>query len=292
MIHLQKDGATMDIALLGAEMREFQSADGKQRLWSGSPEVWKSTAPVLFPVIGMLKNGAIEIEGKTYQPPKHGFAKLMPFEVSEQGEDFVTLTLKQNEETKKVYPFDFALSVTHRFVKDGFETRYTVENHSSRAMPFAIGGHPGFRCPMNEGERFEDYVLRFEKPETGEHLLCTPEHYVGGSAIVELGADQRTLPLCYADYDRLDTYMFAGLHSRSVELVHRQTGKGIRVSFPEMEVLAIWTMPLKQAPYLCIEPWQGMPAYAEETGRFEDKPYHVKLGVGCAYTCGYRMEVI
>ena len=74
-------------------------------------------------------------------------------------------------------------------------------------------------------------------------------------------------------------------------MVHRDTGKGIRVSF-DMDVLAVWTSPGKQAPYLCIEPWQGGPAYADETGRFEDKPYHVALGVGEAYSCGYRMEIL
>lgn len=292
MIHLEKDGASMDIAPLGAEMRAFRSADGVQRIWSGNPAVWKSTAPVLFPIIGFLKNGKVSIAGRECEIPKHGFARLMEFETTDQGGDFVTLTLRQNEETKKAYPFDFALSVTHRFAGGGFETRYTVENHSSRAMLFAIGGHPGFVCPMREGERFEDYVLRFEKPETGETLLCSPEHLVGGSETIDLGADRRTLPLRYEEFNKRDTYIFPGLTSRSVELVHRETGHGIRVAFPEMEVLAIWTMPNQSAPYLCIEPWQGLPALSQDTGRFEDKPYHVELGVGQAYCCGYRMDLI
>ena len=292
MIVLEHEGARMEIAELGAEMRRFVSKDGVERIWSGDPAVWKSTAPVLFPTINLLKDGVVTIAGKECAVPKHGFAKYQLFEVTDQGDDYVTLTLSENEETKAVYPFDFALSVTHRFVENGFETRYVVENHTGRTMPFVIGGHPGFTCPMAEGEQFGDYVLRFEKEEEGRHLLNTPEHYMGEEAIVDLGGDRRTLALRYEDFDRLDTYVFAGLNSRSVDLVHREHGRGIRVSFPEMEVLAVWTMPGKQAPYLCIEPWQGLPPMADETGRFEDKPYHIDLGVGMSYTCGYRMEVI
>ena len=292
MIVLEHEGALMEIAELGAEMRRFRSKDGVERIWCGDPAVWKSTAPVLFPTINLLKDGVVTIDGVECAVPKHGFAKYQLFEVTDQGDDYVTLTLSENAETKAVYPFDFALSVTHRFTEGGFETRYVVENHTGRKMPFVIGGHPGFTCPMAEGEQFTDYVLRFAKEEEGRHLLNTPEHYMGEEAVVDLGEDHRTLTLRYEDFDRLDTYVFAGLNSRSVELIHKEHGHGIRVDFPEMEVLAVWTSPGKHAPYLCIEPWQGLPPMADETGRFEDKPYHITLGAGECYTCGYRMEVI
>ncbi len=292
MIRMEHEGAEMKIALKGAELLEYRGKDGRDRLWSGDKTVWGRVSPVLFPAIGAVKDGGATIAGKKYAIPRHGFARDMMFEVTEQGDDFVTLTAHENEESRKVYPFSFALSVMHRFLRDGFETRFIVENHSDRVMPFLLGGHPGFVCPMNSGERFEDYIVRFEKAETGECSLCTSqEHLVSGTEIVPLGEDQRTLRLNHADFDRLDTYIFAGLNSRRVDLVHQATGHGIRFSF-DMDVLAIWSMPFKNAPYVCIEPWQGMPAHADESGRFEDKPYHVELGIGQAYTCGYKMEII
>ncbi len=292
MIVLDHEGARMEIAELGAEMRRFRSADGVERIWSGDPAVWKSTAPVLFPTINMLKNGVITIDGVECRVPKHGFAKYEVFEVTDQGDDYVTLTLKENENTKKCYPFDFALSVTHRFVEGGFETRFVVENHTGRQMPFVIGGHPGFTCPMAEGESFTDYQLVFAKEESGRHLLVNPNLTLGDAIIADLGADHRTLALRYEDFDRLDTYVFIDVNSRSVELRHKEHGHGIRVDFPEMENLAVWTMPHKCAPYLCIEPWQGLPPLENDTGRFEDKPYHITLGAGEVYSCGYRMTVI
>lgn len=291
MIVLEYRGAVMEIAELGAEMRRFRSKDGVERIWSGDPAVWKSTAPVLFPTINLLKNGVVTIEGREWAVPKHGFAKYELFALTDQGEDYVTLTLTPNETIKAVYPFDFALHVTHRFTEGGFETRYAVENRSGRKMPFIIGGHPGFTCPMAAGEQFTDYHLRFEKEEDGRHLLCDADHLISGEETADLGADRRTLTLRYEEFDRLDTYIFAGLNSRSVDLVHKQHGHGIRVSF-DMEALAVWTMPGKHAPYLCIEPWQGLPPYADETGLFEDKPFHIALEAGERYTCGYRMEVL
>lgn len=291
MVCLKHNGAEMTITKFGAEMRSFKIGE-REFIWPGHPDVWKSSAPVLFPGIGAMKDGGTTIAGEWYAVPRHGFVKFMDFEVAEQSDDHVTLTFHQTEETQKVFPFDFELKVTYRFIEGGFETVFEVKNNSDRVMPFLIGGHPGFTCPMNEGETFEDYVLHFEKEETIGTTLCDgPGHTLAGTEPVNFGADNRTLALDHKDFDRLDTYIFSGLNSRKVDLIHKETRKGIRFSF-DMDVLAIWTSPGKNAPYVCIEPWQGSPAYADESGRFEDKPYHVELGAGETYTCGYQMETL
>ena len=292
MISLKYNGAEMCIAELGAEMRAFTTADGRDWIWRGSEKSWKSSAPVLFPAIGTLKDGGATIAGDFYAVPRHGFAKFQQFEVLEQGEDYISMILKENEETKKVYPFDFAFIVTYRFLENGFETRFTVENHSSREMPFLVGGHPAFNCPMKDGEQFEDYILYFEKEETIGSTLCPePAKLLTHQQEKCINDDGRTLELKYSWFDRYDTYILCGLNSRSVDLIHRDTRKGIRFSY-DMPVLAVWSMPNKCAPYVCLEPWQGCPAFADETGRFEDKPYHVSLGVGETFCCGYKMEII
>lgn len=290
MICLKYNGAEMNIAELGAEMRSFTTADGRDWIWRGSEKSWKSSAPVLFPAIGALKDGGATIAGDFYAVPRHGFAKFQMFKVLEEGPDYISLILEQNEETKKVYPFAFAFIVTYRFLENGFEARLTVENHSSREMPFLVGGHPAFNCPMKDGEQFEDYILHFEKEETVGTTLC------GGGLLsdveaVDFGEDHRTLALKYNFFDTHDTYIFSGLNSRKVDLIHKDTRKGLRFSY-DMPVLAIWTMPNKCAPYVCIEPWQGCPAYVNETGRFEDKPYHVSLKAAEAFCCGYCMEIL
>ena len=292
MILLEKNGAVAEIAEMGAEMRAYRSADGKERLWSGDPAVWAGVAPVLFPVIGCLKNGVVAIAGKEYAIPKHGFAKLMSFQLATQKEDECAFVLEDTEETRAVYPFAFRLTVRHRMLEKGFSTEYCVENCGDTPMPFLVGGHPGFVCPMNEGEAFTDYQVVFEKEEEGRNLLYAPGALMGGEEIVDMGADHRTVGLDYSIFDQKDTLVFAGLKSRSVKLVHKNTGKGIRFSFPESTVLAIWSKPNANAPYVCIEPWNGIPAMVEETGNFEDKPYHIMLAPGQSFASTHQMEVL
>ena len=292
MIRLEKNGAIADIATLGAEMRAYATKDGKQRLWGGDTPAWGGVAPVLFPVVGALKDGRVRFGGKEYAPPRHGFARVTEFEVTARGDDFCSLEIHDTPETLEGYPFAFALRVTHRLLAGGFVTEYAVENRGDEVMPFTIGGHPGFACPMDEGEAFGDYEVRFEKPEEGKSLICVPDGIIHGEEAVPLGEDGRTLALRYADFDARDTFIFAGLNSRSVELAHKNTGKGIRFSFPQSGTLAVWTRPEAQAPFVCLEPWIGLPAYADETGNFEDKPYHIKLIPGQAFHTWYQVEIM
>ena len=292
MISIQKNGAVAEIAELGAEMRSYRTKEGKDCLWSGDAAVWGGVAPLLFPVIGCLKNQSVRIRGKAYAVPRHGFARTMAFQVAQQSEESCTLTLTDTPETRAVYPFAFCLTMTHRMLDNGFSTEYQVENKSDETMPFVIGGHPGFACPMNAGERFEDYHILFDQEETGRSLLYGEGSLMAGEEIVALGADHRTLALSYDSFDKKDTLTFAGLASRKVRLVHKDTGKGICFSFPNSPVLAIWTQPGTHAPYLCLEPWNGIPGAIDETGNFEDKPYHIALAPGERFSAGYSMELL
>ena len=150
MIEVRKDGAWMRIDPLGAQMVAYCDKGGKQRLWSGDPDVWGKVAPILFPAIGTVKDGQIRFGGKAYPLSKHGFIRDMVFEVKEAGADFCSLELRESEETLAQYPFPFALTVKHRLLPEGFSTEVWVENTSSGPMPFTVGGHPGFACPMDK----------------------------------------------------------------------------------------------------------------------------------------------
>ncbi len=292
MIQVKKDGTWMRVDPQGAQMLAYCDKVGRQRLWSGDPAVWGKVAPVLFPLIGVSNDGQVLINGKRYPAPRHGLVRDLPFVEKSRGGDFCTLELVDSAESRAVYPFPFRLTVTHRLLPTGFATEITVENLGNRRMPFALGGHPGFTCPMQDGEAFSDYILRFEEPEEGKTLLCNEKGLIDGTAQVDLGPQRRILPLAYEVFDQMDTLIFAGLHSRSVELIHRQTGTGIRFHFPQSPVLALWTMPHQHAPYLCLEPWNGLPGRADQVESFHDKPYHEELDPGQGFTMEYRMEMI
>ena len=262
---------------------------GTEYIWSGDPAFWSGQNPILFPIVGSLKNGQVDIGGRTFAMSRHGFARQSEFTPVEQGGDFAVLELRQSGETLERYPFPFSLRVRHQLLEDGFSTAFTVENTGSAPMPFCIGAHTAFRCPLAEGERFEDYRLVFDRREDAPTLLLTPEGLIRDGA-EEPMLSGGVLPLDYGVFRRLDTVIFRQLQSRGVSLVHRDTGRGVRLDFSQFPLAAFWTRP--GAPFLCLEPWQGCAAFEGETGRFRDKPFAVTLAPGERKTLAYAVTLL
>lgn len=250
--------------------------DGTEYIWGGDPAFWSGQNPILFPIVGSLKNGQVDIGGRTFRMSRHGFARQSEFTPVEQGGDFAVLELRQSAETLERYPFPFSLRVRHQLLEDGFSTAFTVENTGGASMHFCIGAHTAFRCPLAEGERFGDYRLVFDRREDASTLLLTPEGLIRDGTEPMLSGG--VLPLDYEVFRRLDTVIFRGLQSGGVSLVHRDTGRGVRMDFSQFPLAAFWTKP--GAPFLCLEPWQGCAALEDETGRFQDKPFAVTLAPG------------
>ena len=268
--------------------------NGQEYVWQGLPEYWPSHAPVLFPTVGATIDGSVKFGGKAYPLPKHGFARKQEFRLLESTSDKLVYELYDNQASHEVYPYRFRLLITHKISDEGFSTEYTVENVDSQDIWFCIGGHPGFCCPMKDGESFSDYKLVFEKVENEDVIYTT--NYGGGYIDAALPVTDKLKntdewALDYSDFD-VDVLLAKKLKSSSVKLVNRNTGKGIDFNFSGFKALGIWTPPKKQAPFVCIEPWNGLPAHLGETGNFEDKPYAIKLGVGEKYSVGYSVKVI
>lgn len=290
-IELKYGKTTAVIRTKGAQMTSFKGNDGREVIWQADPTVWGNHAPVLFPVCGMPKDEKVIIDGVTYPMAKHGFTREPDFEVAKVGDDFVELVLTPTEESKPQYPFEFAFHVIYTLRENGFRTDFVVENKSDRVMPFCVGGHPGFIVPMEEGAVYTDYQLVFPYKETGRNLLVPDGRVVDGEEIIPF-VDGKVLPLHHDLFDDRDALVLPDLNSRSVDLVHKTSGKGLRFSYPKMEVLAVWSMPKKNADYVCLEPWHGMPGQVTESGKFEDKPYVTLLHPGMSHQCGYDVELI
>lgn len=263
--------------------------NGAEYIWGGDPAFWSGQNPILFPIVGSLKDGRVDIGGQTFSMSRHGFARHSEFTPVEQGGDFAVLELRESGETLERYPFPFSLRVRHQLLADGFSTAFTVENTGPSPLPFCIGAHTAFRCPLREGERFEDYRLVFDRREDASTLLLTPEGLVRGGA-EEPMLSGGVLPLDYGIFRRLDTVIFRQLQSGSVSLVHRETGRGVKMDFSQFPIAAFWTKP--GAPFLCLEPWQGCAASDRETGRFQDKPFAVTLAPGEQKTLAYTVTLL
>lgn len=219
----------------GAELLSYQlsgpTSVGKEYLWQKDPAYWAKTSPVLFPYIGAVP-APVKIHGTEYDMPRHGFVKDAEFAVAEQGDDHVVLATEDTDFTRSVFPYRFRFTVSFHFEGPALCVSYGVENRSGEEMPFLIGGHPAFFCPMEKEEQFTEYVLRFDDEDVPD------------------------LHLQYPLFDN-DAILYENLKSRAVRLIHQTTGKGIRFVFPGFETVAFWTPIRKNAPFLCIEPWCG-----------------------------------
>lgn len=285
-----KKGSLRAVArTMGGELISLRNEEGLEYIWQGDPAFWTGQNPILFPIVGTLKNGTISIHGTDYAMGRHGFARGMEFSPAEQGEDFVTLELRENEDTLACYPFPFSLKVTHRLLENGFSTAFAVENTGTAPMPFCIGAHTAIRCPLRPGERFEDYELLFDEPENADSHLLNPEGVIRSDSRKPM-LDTGRMALDYGMFAQMDTIIFSMLRSGKVSLVHRETSGGVVLNFLQFPMVAFWTKP--GAPYLCLEPWHGCAAWDNESGRFEDKPFCMVLQPGERKELAYTVEIL
>ena len=285
-----KKGALRAVARTkGGELVSLRDGDGLEYIWQGDPAFWSGQNPVLFPIVGSLKDGRVDIGGKTCEMGRHGFARGSEFAPVEQGEDFVTLELRESGETLARYPFPFSLKITHRLLEDGFSTALTVKNTGAAPMPFCVGAHTAIRCPLQPGERFEDYELLFDEPERADSHLLSPQGIILHDGRRPM-LDGSRMALDYRTFEEMDTVIFSMLRSGKVSLLHRETGQGVQLDFHEFPMVAFWTKP--GAPYLCMEPWQGCAAWDNESGKFEDKPFCVTLEPGREKSLTYAFHIV
>lgn len=290
VVSLRRGGAMLAVDETGAEPVSY-IREGTEWIWGGDPAVWPGHAPVLFPIVGALKDETVRIGGREYHMKRHGFARRSRFTRLPSPPDALAFELGPGGKTMRQYPFRFRLRVTHTLTDDGFAVAYEVRNEDARPMPFAIGGHQSIRCPARAGESFSDYEVAFAEPEDRQAMTLDENGLLSpGRRVTVLEPDGRTLPLRYETFDG-DALVFPHVRSRRVRLRSRRTGAGVQLRFDGFCDLGIWTPAGKRAPFLCLEPWQGMAAVAGETGNFEDKPDIVTLAPGAVYRASYRLSV-
>ena len=251
------DTIILTVDTFGAQMMSLRSEDGTEYIWQGDPEFWADRALNLFPFIGRLWNGTCKVHGMEYPMNIHGFACRSEFCCAEQSDTRLVLELEDNEETLRQYPFHFLFRISYELEEKTVKVTFSVKNSSQEIMPFAVGGHPGFRVPLNEGENFEDYTLVFSEP-------CQPDR-VGFSKDVYLnGKDEEyplwngcEIPLRHSLFDE-DAIILKNM-APAVTLSGKN-GRGVMVSYPFMPYLGLWHWPEKDAPYVCIEPWSSLPS--------------------------------
>lgn len=284
IIKLMSSSAMAEIDTKGAELISFQDVFGVEYMWQKDAKYWGKCSPVLFPVVGNLRDNKTIIEGKEYAIPKHGFCREAEFEVVYKTDTSVILRYTYNDETLKVYPYKFAFTLSYTLEAGEIEIKYSVVNLDDKPIDFCLGAHPGFKVPVAGSGTFDDYCLEFNKDEPeGSAVYDLEKLEVNVDNRIDLVKDRKMM-LSNPLFDQ-DAIIFDKLNSNSIKLFSIKSGRGVQVDFSGFDFVAFWTPTKMNAPFLCIEPWCGMAVCNDEDDQFTSKRGVKHLEINEQYNC-------
>ena len=276
---------TATIQAKGAELTSLIS-HATEYLWQADPLHWGRHAPVLFPIVGKLKNDQYQYADQTYQLSQHGFARDRVFEVIDHQPDQASLYLKSDGEMIRYFPFEFELILNYKLDETKLIVSYQINNPASNPLFFSIGGHPAFNCPVIAEEKRNDYWLEWE---TNEPLIAHRLNnglFSGDQEPIKLNG--RKLQITDHLFDK-DALVFKHLKSKNVSLCS-PSQKWLTFHFDSFPYLGIWSKS-DQSPFVCIEPWFGLADHHEHNGDITQKEGIQKLEGQQSFTCNYAIEI-
>jgi galactose mutarotase-like enzyme len=286
---LENDFLNVNINRLGAELCGlYDKRDYVEHMWNASPEFWPRHAPILFPTVGESKNGKISVNGHEFPMGRHGFARMQEFEVLEQSSNKVLLELKSNASTLENYPFEFVFRVGYELHGPTLIQSFEVINSDQVDIGFQLGGHPAFAVPFRNGENYDEYQIRFDKPQTLErHLLTDKGTYSGETR--KFIENEDVFGLHYELF-REDALVFKNIPSKQVWIQHKNGGKRLQVDYEGFPHLGIWSIP--GANYVCIEPWIGCADSVNQPEDFFSKDSIVILSPEQSFKASFTISLL
>jgi len=281
-ITISNSNLTAQINHFGAELFSLKNSENKEYIWEGNPAFWGKHSPVLFPIVGTLKNNSFQFKDSEYHLSRHGFARDMEFELIKKSENSATFSLISTIETKKVYPFDFELQICYALDENKLNIDYKVINKNDSIMPFSIGAHPAFALP----KPFEEYSLDFEYIETLMSYELENDLLSDKFSTIEMIENQ--VPLSYSLFEK-DALIFKKLDSKSITILENKKPL-LRVRFDTFPNLGIWTK--SNAPFLCIEPWLGYSDTVHSSGNILEKEGVQLLEAKKSLQCNFTIEIL
>lgn len=281
-ITLSNSELTATINTFGAELISIKNNSNREYIWEGNPNYWGKHSPILFPIVGSLKNNNYIYNNSIYHLPRHGFARELDFEVKEKTDLEVVFSLKQTGATLEKYPFNFELQISYTLTNSVLKIGYKVINNNDFSMPFSIGAHPAFALPSD----FKNYELLFEKSE--KLIVSTLENDLISNATYILPMENNSLRLNYSLFEN-DALIFKTIASKSVTITENKI-PFLKVHYNDFPSLGIWTK--SQAPFICIEPWIGYADTIENNGNLEDKEGIQILGENQTFETNYLIEIL
>ena len=280
---IQSDQLIATISENGAELISLISKKTKKEyIWQANPQFWDEHAPILFPIVGRLKDGKYTYQGKEYQLPIHGFASTSLFTTEGAKGDSITFTLKSSADTLLVYPFEFVFNVIFKLNGSTLETVYQVENKTDGCMYFSCGSHEGFAVSC-----LDDYYLEFDMDDSYKSAYVSEAGLLMDSSFDVLNG--RRLPLSFELFRENDSLAFINIPSKKVTLASTKDDAKVIVEYENAPNLVLWTR--EDAPYLCIEPWDGLPDYETTDGDIANKAGMIRLEKDANYSLQHNITI-
>ena len=290
-VELKSSLLTVRVNFRGAELSSIYNLKKDiEHIWQADANVWARHAPILFPIVGKVKDDKYTVEGKEYQLGQHGYARDEMFELEEITESQAVFKLSSNEGSLKKYPFKYNLFVKYKLEGSKLDISYIVENIDDKEILFGLGAHPGFTVPFNSDSGFEDYVLEFDKNEIADKHLISDNGLISGELHSHFLDNTNLIPLKYSTFSK-GALVFEGLKSSYITIKSSKTDTSLKVGIEDFPLLGIWTMPGKKAPYICIEPWYGVADSESSSGIFGDKNAINKLAIGKEFEMKFFIEI-
>ena len=264
--------------------------NGREYLWQGDKSFWAGQAPVCFPIAGVLRDGRAVAFGKECSMKRHGVARINPFKIESVGANYVAFVQNSSEKTKAEFPFDYRLEIKYTVVKSTVTTQYTVYNTGKEKLPFVIGGHPAFNCPVDKNEAFEDYSVTFDKP-INEECLRPDIH----SGLIDISNRFKVFDApgridmkhsLFVD----DAMVFDGIESKSALLIGKNK-RGVRLDYQDFDNLLVWSS-ANGGPFVALEPWTGISTCSDEDSVFESKRGMTVLEAGEQASFKFKITLI
>lgn len=287
MILLENDNIEVTFATKGAELQSIKNkSNGLNYLWKGDADIWGKHSPVLFPIVGALKDEKYYYDGKAYHLPRHGFARDQEFQMEQISESEILFTLQSNPETLEVYPFEFTFALRYRIADFTVSCTYEVTNSGEKDMLFSAGGHPAFAAPLTPDTKYEDYYLEFAVDESLTY------HKIEGNLISDdtdvLHLDRAQLSLKHSLFYN-DALVFKNLSSRCITLKNTVNESGLHFRFADFPFFGIWAA--KDADFVCLEPWCGIADGVMHNQQLSDKEGIISLSPGEDWKRVWEVEI-
>ncbi len=288
MFEISNQSLIVQISATGAEIQSIISKDTSlEYMWSGDASFWGKKSPVLFPIVGGLKNGSYQYQGIHYQLGRHGFAREREFTVSKQSTESIRFSLVSDETTKDVYPFDFVFSIEYTVSKNLLTVQYIVENIGDDVLLFSVGAHPAFKVPVVDGTTYEDHYLVFSDHENAGIFPLSAEGLIEKDTIPLL-SNAITIPLTKELFAK-DALVFKHLKSNYIGILNNKNTHGLKLHYTDFPFMGIWAA--KNANFVCIEPWCGIADSVDATGDLPKKEGINLLAPGKIFERAWTVEV-